>query len=61
MARRDPVRAGERRVRGRNVTPQHVTVVGVDREGVLVAMHRTRDMPHAFFSGEGQVVARVRM
>jgi hypothetical protein len=26
-----------------------------------VAMHRTRDMPHAFFSGTAPVVSRMRV
>jgi beta-aspartyl-peptidase (threonine type) len=37
-----------------------VGIIAVDRNGVAVARHRTRDMPHAWFSGEGPVVARAR-
>ena len=37
-----------------------VGFVAVDRLGTAVATHRTRDMPHAFFEGEGAVVARMR-
>jgi L-asparaginase / beta-aspartyl-peptidase len=37
-----------------------VGFIAVDRAGTPVAMHRTRDMPHAFFAGAGDVVARMR-
>ncbi len=37
-----------------------VGFVAVDRHGVTAAAHRTRDMPHAFFEGDGEVVARMR-
>ena len=37
-----------------------VGVVAVDRRGNPVARHRTRDMPHAWFAGEGEVVSRAR-
>ena len=37
-----------------------VGFIAVDRAGTPVAMHRTRDMPHAFFAGRGEVVARMR-
>lgn len=37
-----------------------VGLIAVDRTGTPVALHRTRDMPHAFFSGEDSVVARMR-
>ena len=37
-----------------------VGFVAVDRHGTAVAAHRTRDMPHAFFEGEGEIVARMR-
>jgi L-asparaginase / beta-aspartyl-peptidase len=37
-----------------------VGIIAVDREGLPVAQHRTRDMPHAFFTGEGEIVARLR-
>ena len=37
-----------------------VGFVAVDRHGACVAAHRTRDMPHAFFEGEGEIVARMR-
>lgn len=38
-----------------------IGIIGVDREGMPVAVHRTRQMPHAFFSAEAQVVARMRV
>ena len=31
-----------------------VGIIAVDRRGLPVAQHRTRDMPHAFFSGEAR-------
>jgi beta-aspartyl-peptidase (threonine type) len=37
-----------------------VGIIAVDRGGVPVARHLTRDMPHAHFSGEGEVVSRMR-
>jgi len=37
-----------------------VGVIAVDRHGVPVALHRTRDMPHAFFSGDSGVTSRMR-
>lgn len=37
-----------------------VGFIAVDDRGVPVAMHRTRDMPHAFFSGAAAVEARMR-
>ena len=37
-----------------------VGLVAVDRHGEVAARHRTRDMPHAWFSGEGPVTARAR-
>jgi beta-aspartyl-peptidase (threonine type) len=37
-----------------------VGIIAVDRHGNPVARHRTRDMPHAYFSGEAAVVARAR-
>jgi beta-aspartyl-peptidase (threonine type) len=37
-----------------------VGIIGVDRNGTPLAMHRTRQMPHAFFSGEAPVEARMR-
>ena len=37
-----------------------VGLIAVDDRGTPVALHRTRDMPHAFFSGEGPVVSRMR-
>ena len=37
-----------------------VGIVAVDRDGHAVANHRTRDMPHAWFEGEGEVVSRMR-
>lgn len=38
-----------------------VGFVAVDASGNSVARHRTRDMPHAFFASEGEVVARMRV
>jgi beta-aspartyl-peptidase (threonine type) len=38
-----------------------VGIVGVDRNGLPVAVHRTRDMPHAFFTGDAAVTARMRV
>jgi beta-aspartyl-peptidase (threonine type) len=37
-----------------------VGIIAVDRLGHPVARHRTRDMPHAWFAGEGEVVSRAR-
>jgi beta-aspartyl-peptidase (threonine type) len=37
-----------------------VGIIAVDREGRAVAQHRTRDMPHAWFSGDAPVTARAR-
>jgi L-asparaginase / beta-aspartyl-peptidase len=37
-----------------------VGIIAVDGAGTPLAMHRTRDMPHAFFTGEGEVVSRMR-
>jgi beta-aspartyl-peptidase (threonine type) len=37
-----------------------VGLIAVDRQGIAVARHRTRDMPHAWFSGEAPVAARMR-
>jgi beta-aspartyl-peptidase (threonine type) len=38
-----------------------VGIIAVDRDGLPVAQHRTRDMPHAFFSGDAPVVSRMRV
>ena len=37
-----------------------VGLIAVDREARTLARHRTRDMPHAYFSGEAAVAARMR-
>jgi len=37
-----------------------VGLIAVDAAGTPVARHRTRDMPHAWFAGEGPVAARMR-
>jgi len=37
-----------------------VGIIAVDGGGTPLAMHRTRDMPHAWFSGEAAVVSRMR-
>jgi len=38
-----------------------VGLIAVDSAGTPVALHRTRDMPHAFFADEGPVVSRMRV
>src|SRR6185369_1829820 len=38
-----------------------VGFIAVDREGHPVARHRTRDMPHAYFSGNAPVVSKMRV
>ena len=38
-----------------------VGLIAVDSGGHPVALHRTRDMPHASFADEGQVVSRMRV
>jgi beta-aspartyl-peptidase (threonine type) len=38
-----------------------VGLIAIDAQGVPYASHRTRDMPHAFFTGQGEIVARMRM
>jgi beta-aspartyl-peptidase (threonine type) len=38
-----------------------VGLIAIDDAGTPVAMHRTRDMPHAFFSGDSPVSARMRV
>ncbi len=38
-----------------------VGIIAVDSAGTPIAMHRTRDMPHALFASEGEVVARMRV
>ena len=38
-----------------------VGMIAVDGAGTPLAMHLTRDMPHAFFAGEREVVARMRV
>jgi beta-aspartyl-peptidase (threonine type) len=38
-----------------------VGFIAVDRDGTTVAAHRTRDMPHAFFEGTGEIVSRMRL
>ena len=38
-----------------------VGMIAVDASGTPVAHHLTRDMPHAFFSGVGEVVSRMRV
>jgi beta-aspartyl-peptidase (threonine type) len=37
-----------------------VGIIAVDRDGNAAAHHRTRDMPHAWFCGDGPVTARAR-
>jgi len=38
-----------------------VGMIAVDGAGTPVARHLTRDMPHAFFAGEGAVVSHMRV
>jgi isoaspartyl peptidase/L-asparaginase-like protein (Ntn-hydrolase superfamily) len=38
-----------------------VGLIGVDSHGTPLAVHRTKDMPHAFFSGDAAVVSRMRV
>jgi L-asparaginase / beta-aspartyl-peptidase len=38
-----------------------VGMIAVDSAGTPVAQHLTRDMPHAFFSGEHEVTSRMRV
>ena len=38
-----------------------VGIVAVDASGNAAAQHRTPDMPHAFFTGAGEVAARMRV
>jgi beta-aspartyl-peptidase (threonine type) len=38
-----------------------VGIIAVDSAGTPLAMHLSRDMPHAFFAGEGEVAARMRV
>lgn len=37
-----------------------VGVIAVDRDGLPIALHRTPHMPHAYFSGTGAVLSRMR-
>ena len=37
-----------------------VGIIAVDRAGHPIAQHRTRDMPHAWFSGDAPITARAR-
>ena len=38
-----------------------VGLIAVDAAGTPVATHLTRDMPHAFFAAEGEIVSRMRV
>lgn len=38
-----------------------VGLIAVDRTGTPLAVHRTRDMPHAFFAGDAPVTSRMRV
>ncbi len=38
-----------------------VGLIAIDANGAPYANHRTKDMPHAFFSGDGEIVARMRV
>jgi len=38
-----------------------VGFIAIDAKGNAVARHRTRDMPHAWFSGSGDIVAKMRV
>jgi L-asparaginase / beta-aspartyl-peptidase len=37
-----------------------IGLIAIDANGVPYANHRTRDMPHAYFSGGGEIVAKMR-
>ena len=37
-----------------------VGIIAVDGAGTPLARHLTRDMPHAWFAGEGEIVSRMR-
>ena len=37
-----------------------VGIIAVDRAGTPVALHRTPDMPHAWFAGDGAITSRMR-
>jgi isoaspartyl peptidase/L-asparaginase-like protein (Ntn-hydrolase superfamily) len=37
-----------------------VGFIGVDAHGNAVGMHRTPHMPHAYFTGSGEIVAKMR-
>jgi beta-aspartyl-peptidase (threonine type) len=38
-----------------------VGIIAVDGAGTPLAMHLTRDMPHAYFAAEGDIVSRMRV
>jgi L-asparaginase / beta-aspartyl-peptidase len=38
-----------------------IGIIAVDGAGTPLARHLTRDMPHAWFSGEGEVASRMRV
>jgi isoaspartyl peptidase/L-asparaginase-like protein (Ntn-hydrolase superfamily) len=37
-----------------------VGIIAVDSSGTPLAMHLTRDMPHAYFAADGDIVSRMR-
>ena len=36
-------------------------IIAIDANGVPYGNHRTRDMPHAYFSGASEIVAKMRV
>jgi L-asparaginase / beta-aspartyl-peptidase len=38
-----------------------IGLIAIDANGVPYANHRTRDMPHAYFCGEGEITAKMRV
>lgn len=38
-----------------------VGLIAIDAHGVPYGNHRTQDMPHAYFSGSGEIVAKMRV
>jgi len=38
-----------------------VGFIAIDANGVPYGNHRTRDMPHAYFSGSSEIVAKMRV
>ncbi len=38
-----------------------IGLIAIDANGIPYANHRTQDMPHAWFSGNGEIVAKMRV